>query len=245
MQPADNPPADMQPADSPAFDPSAQDELIYSKVLEVIRLLQNSNRKIVLAESCTGGLVAGWFASVPGVSEVFCGSMVVYRNDSKSQWLGVDSALLANPEIGPVGEDSSRELAKRVLERTPEADCALSITGHFGPNAPEHLNQRVFMGWSEASRGSHQGPKVEGQVWVSQGRLEPPTGSFAGNKLCSETPVHEVGNGGGVSGGLVGLQGAEAWRVRRTLQNQAVEMLLEFALERLKNRKIDKSGRNF
>ncbi|MFM7928628.1 MAG: CinA family protein, partial [Pirellula sp.] len=63
------------------------EEAIYSKVLDVIRLLRESNRRIVLAESCTGGLAAAWFTSVPGASDVFCGSMVVYRNDTKSQWL--------------------------------------------------------------------------------------------------------------------------------------------------------------
>jgi nicotinamide mononucleotide (NMN) deamidase PncC len=82
---------------------------------------------------------------VPGVSEVFCGSMVVYRNDSKTQWLGLNPAMLADPEIGPVSPQTSLSLACRVLELTPEADFALAITGHFGPDAPAHLNRRIFV----------------------------------------------------------------------------------------------------
>ncbi len=118
---------------------------IYTKVLEVIRLLRESRKRIVLAESCTGGAVAANFTMVPGVSEVFCGSMVVYRNDSKTQWLDLDPAMLADPEVGPVSPQTSELLARQVLAHTPEADFALAITGHFGPDAPAHLNRRIFI----------------------------------------------------------------------------------------------------
>ena len=118
---------------------------IYTKVLEVIRLLRESRKRIVLAESCTGGAIAANFTMVPGVSEVFCGSMVVYRNASKTQWLGLDPAMLANPKIGPVSPQTSELLARQVLAHTPEADFALAITGHFGPDAPAHLNRRIFV----------------------------------------------------------------------------------------------------
>ena len=118
---------------------------IYTKVLEVIRLLRESRKRIVLAESCTGGAVAASFTMVPGVSEVFCGSMVVYRNDSKTQWLGLDPAMLADPEIGSVSPQTSQLLAQQVLAHTPEADFALAVTGHFGPEAPAHLNRRIFV----------------------------------------------------------------------------------------------------
>jgi hypothetical protein len=32
-----------------------------------------------------------------------------------------------------------------VLAHTPEAGFALAITGHFGPDAPAHLNRRIFV----------------------------------------------------------------------------------------------------
>ena len=123
----------------------ATEETIYSKLIDLIRLLRLSNRRLVLAESCTGGLVSAWFASIPGVSEVFCGSMVVYRNDSKTQWLGLDPQMLADPAVGPVSPQASECLVKQILEKTPEADIALGITGHLGPNAPEHLDRHVFL----------------------------------------------------------------------------------------------------
>jgi len=211
--------------DPSAFDPSPENASIYSKVLEVIRLLQKSNRRIVLAESCTGGSVASLFASIPGVSEVFCGSMVVYRNDTKSQWLGVDPELLANPQIGPVSARASAELAKRVLDRTPEAHLALSITGHFGPNAPEELNLHVYMGWCEAEGLDRQ----VSQVLVQQGVLKPvpPISAFESADSSEE------------------MQTRVAMHKRVGFQAQAVEMLMDFALARLKNMKTDKIGRYF
>lgn len=121
------------------------EEAIYSKVLEVIRLLRESNRRIVLAESCTGGLAAARLTSVPGASDVFCGSMVVYRNDTKSQWLGLDPQILADEKIGPVSPQASEQLAREVLSCTPEAHLAIGITGHLGPNAPSELNRKVFL----------------------------------------------------------------------------------------------------
>jgi hypothetical protein len=71
--------------------------------------------------------------------------MVVYRNDSKTQWLGLDPAMLADPEIGSVSPQTSQLLARQVLAQTPEADFALAVTGHFGPDAPAHLNRRIFV----------------------------------------------------------------------------------------------------
>jgi len=123
----------------------ALEEAIYSKVLEVIRLLRESKRRIVLAESCTGGLIAAWFTSIPGASDVFCGSMVVYRNDSKSHWLGLAPRMLSDEKIGPVSPQASEQLAREILARTPEAHLAIGITGHLGPNAPSELNRKVFL----------------------------------------------------------------------------------------------------
>ncbi|MBU6387501.1 MAG: CinA family protein [Planctomycetes bacterium] len=124
--------------------PSLEDS-IYSKVLEVIRLLRESNRRIVLAESCTGGMVSSWFVSIPGVSDVFCGSMVVYRNDTKSKWLGLDPSELADPQVSSVGPWASQQLARKVMLGTPEADVGISVTGHLRPESPSHVDRKIFL----------------------------------------------------------------------------------------------------
>ncbi len=113
-------------------------------VQEVAAVLKQSRQRVVFAESCTAGLVAASLARVPGISEHLCGSAVVYRLDTKSKWLEIPEALLTDP--GPVSEVVASLMAERVLALTPEADFALSITGHFGPSAPRDLDGVVYIG---------------------------------------------------------------------------------------------------
>ena len=125
---------------------------IYSTVQKLVEILRDSSQRLVLAESCTGGMVAATLTSIPGVSDLFCGSMVVYRNQTKTAWLGLPDEILLAPNVGPVSRQASLLLAQGVLQHTPEATLAVSITGHFGPDAPEHLNRKIFMACAQRNR---------------------------------------------------------------------------------------------
>jgi len=109
---------------------------LYSMLRELRDRLQVKGDRLVLAESCTSGLVAAELGQIPGISEIFCGSMVVYRTATKSAWLDIPAALLEDPGIGPVSPEATESLAWTILERTPEATIAASITGHLGPGSP-------------------------------------------------------------------------------------------------------------
>ena len=113
-------------------------------VRRIADLLKTTNTRIVLAESCTAGLVSAILGRVPGISEFHCGSAVVYRLDTKTHWLGVSEAMLRDP--GPVSDEVATAMAAGVLERTPEATLAAAITGHLGPNAPADQDGLVFIG---------------------------------------------------------------------------------------------------
>ncbi len=108
------------------------------------RLRVRSDR-LVLAESCTAGLVAAELGNIPGISEFLCGSMVVYRTLTKSAWLGISSEALADPAIGPVSALVTIALAKAVLQKTPEATIAAAITGHLGPGSPPEMDGQLFL----------------------------------------------------------------------------------------------------
>lgn len=101
--------------------------------------------RLVLAESCTGGLAAATMARIPGTTEWFCGSAVVYRLDTKHQWLGVPHALFQPPGPGVVSREVAEAMVRGVLERTPEAHVAGAITGHLGPNAPQDQDGLIWM----------------------------------------------------------------------------------------------------
>lgn len=117
---------------------------MYSETLILYASLQRFNHRLVLAESCTAGLVAAELGGIPGISNHLCGSLVVYRNDSKIRWLGIDPATLEDTHVGPVSETVTLALAESALQRTPEATLAGAITGHLGPGAPEHLDGIIY-----------------------------------------------------------------------------------------------------
>lgn len=139
-------------------------EDLYKEARALARALKRHELRVVFAESCTGGMAAGALASVPGVSEHFCGSFVTYRDDSKARWIGVTRAELA--QRGAVQPWIAQEMALGALKKTPEADVAAAITGHLGPKAPKDQDGLVFL--AVARRG-----KSGVQVRVYQSAILP------------------------------------------------------------------------
>jgi PncC family amidohydrolase len=112
----------------------------------VARGLRERRIRLVLAESCTGGLVAASLATVPGISEFLCGSAVVYRDETKRAWLGVATRGQA------VSARVAREMALGALARTREAEVSAAITGHLGPGAPTRGDGRAFVAIARRGR---------------------------------------------------------------------------------------------
>lgn len=88
------------------------------------------NLRIVTAESCTGGLVAGAICAIPGASDVFERGFVTYTNRAKQELLGVPGELIA--DLGAVSEPVARMMAEGALENS-NAHLAVAITGVAGP----------------------------------------------------------------------------------------------------------------
>lgn len=143
----------------------------------VCRLLKQHNRKVVFAESCTGGLVSGALTRTPGISAHHCGGVVVYRNETKQAYLGVPADLLNDP--GPVSETVARLMATGVLAMTPEADIAAAVTGHLGPRAPAALDGVVYVAIAE--RGATD---QEPAVIVKRFRWKQPAARAARQRLA-------------------------------------------------------------
>ena len=109
----------------------------------VVERLRLSKHRLVLAESCTCGMMAARLGTVPGVSQQLCGSFVTYRNQSKIDWLDIDEALIAKHTA--VSQPVSDQMASAVLEATQEATISLAITGHLGPDSTDDLDGIVFV----------------------------------------------------------------------------------------------------
>jgi nicotinamide-nucleotide amidase len=127
---------------------------IASAARRVAKLLAMRQCKVVFAESCSGGLVSGALTAVPGISQYHCGGVVVYRNATKTAYLGISPRTLKKP--GPVSPPVARQMAEQVLMKTPEADVAVSVTGHLGPDAPPQLDGHVYVGVSQRGEPGHE-----------------------------------------------------------------------------------------
>ena len=103
--------------------------------------------KIVLAESCTAGLVSALLGQVPGISRFLCGSMVTYRESTKQQWLSVSADTLDRFTAESI--EASESLATSVLGCTAEASYSAAITGHLGPltgdDPPSEKDGKIFV----------------------------------------------------------------------------------------------------
>jgi nicotinamide-nucleotide amidase len=88
-------------------------------------------RRLALAESCSGGLMAGRVTDLAGASEYFAGGVVAYSNEAKAELLGVDPELIEAK--GAVSPEVAEAMAIGALQRFG-ADVAVSITGIAGPS---------------------------------------------------------------------------------------------------------------
>lgn len=117
--------------------------------LLLVEALARRGRRIVFAESCTGGLLSGLVTSVPGASRVFWGGIVSYTEDSKRRLLGVRESTLAGQ--GVVSTETAAEMAKGALA-VAGTEYSVAVTGWAGPDAPAGENGpgRVCLAWAEA-----------------------------------------------------------------------------------------------
>ena len=98
--------------------------------IQIGNLLHERGLKLVLAESCTGGLLGSRITDVPGSSEYFLGSVVAYAYETKVALLGVSWDTLNSK--GAVSRETVLEMA-RGIRAAMKADIAVSVSGIAGP----------------------------------------------------------------------------------------------------------------
>jgi nicotinamide-nucleotide amidase len=89
-----------------------------------------NGRRIGLAESCTGGLLAARLTERPGSSDYVAGGVVAYSNAAKTGLLGVPAELIE--QHGAVSPEVARAMADGARDRFG-ADVGVGITGVAGP----------------------------------------------------------------------------------------------------------------
>ncbi|HEY8053748.1 MAG TPA: nicotinamide-nucleotide amidohydrolase family protein, partial [Steroidobacteraceae bacterium] len=106
------------------------DPELYELAARVAHKLRAADRRIVTAESCTGGWVAKALTDIPGSSQWFECGFVTYSNAAKARDLGVAAGTLER--FGAVSEQTVREMAEGAL-RVAGGNVALAVSGIAGP----------------------------------------------------------------------------------------------------------------
>lgn len=111
---------------------------------QILEQLRQSRQTLAVAESVTGGLLAGAITDIAGSSDVFIGGVVAYHSRIKSELLDVDPQVLTSH--GVVSREVAMAMAQGV-QRLMGSDWAIATTGVAGP-------------------GPSQGVAA-GQVWIA------------------------------------------------------------------------------
>ena len=104
---------------------------IYELAKAIVRLASERNVMFVLAESCTGGMIAAALTDIAGSSAVLDRGLVTYSNRAKKDLLGVSDDILAR--YGAVSTETAIAMTNGALLKTPAARFAASVTGIAGP----------------------------------------------------------------------------------------------------------------
>jgi nicotinamide-nucleotide amidase len=123
---------------------------LIERAAALLTLCRNRGLKIVTAESCTGGLIAGLLTEIPGSSAVVERGFVVYSNLAKQEMLGVPGSTLAR--WGAVSEATARAMAEGALARSA-ADLAIAVTGVAGPDGGTASKPVGLVLFASARRG--------------------------------------------------------------------------------------------
>ena len=131
------------------------DYLLPDELDELARRVIEGNRaagrKIAVAESCTGGLVAAALTEIAGSSEVFETGFVTYSNESKMEQLGVSAEVIET--FGSVSVAAAWAMAQGALKRT-HADVAVAITGIAGPGGGSEMKPVGTVVFARAERNA-------------------------------------------------------------------------------------------
>jgi len=110
--------------------------------------LMQKNLRLASAESCSGGWLAKAITDLGGSSQWFECSIVSYSNQSKQDFLGVNSQTLE--QHGAVSQPVVKEMVLGLLNRC-QADLGVSISGIAGPGGgtKDKPVGTVWMAWAK------------------------------------------------------------------------------------------------
>lgn len=116
----------------------------------VIAANRTLGKRLVVAESCTGGMVSAALTAIAGSSDVFEAGFITYANSAKISNLNVSTDILET--FGSVSIATAWGMAQGALEKS-DADVAVAITGIAGPEGGTPQKPVGTVVFARAKRG--------------------------------------------------------------------------------------------
>ena len=130
------------------------ESILPAELVEAARRVVEENRaagrRVVVAESCTGGLVLAALTEIAGSSDVVEGGYVTYSNEAKIAALDVSSDLIDT--FGAVSIAVAWNMAQGALAKSG-AEVAVSVTGVAGPGGGSVKKPVGTVVFARAERG--------------------------------------------------------------------------------------------
>lgn len=108
---------------------------------KAIQILKDKKLTISFCESATGGYLSSMFTQVPGISQIFKGSLVTYCNEAKVVLAGVKADTIVHHSA--ISDQTADEMATNTAKLL-NTDIALSVTGNAGPDPSENRPVGMF-----------------------------------------------------------------------------------------------------
>ena len=95
----------------------------------------DKNIKLLIAESCTGGLLSANITKVAGSSAVFSHGFVCYSNESKRKFLNVSKKTINS--FGAVSYETVKQMLTGLCNQAKSKTLTIAISGVAGPSGSE------------------------------------------------------------------------------------------------------------
>lgn len=141
-------------------------EQVIALARRVVEENKAAGRKVAVAESCTGGLVAAAITEIAGSSAVLDRGFVTYSNEAKHDSLGVAWDIL--DAFGAVSVACVYAMAQGALQRS-NADVAVAISGIAGPEGGSPGKPVGTVVFARAVRGN-DAPDAESKLFECEDR---------------------------------------------------------------------------
>ncbi|QDM39926.1 CinA family protein [Altererythrobacter sp. TH136] len=149
------------------------DALLPDEIVALARRVVEENaaagRRVAVAESCTGGLVAAALTEIAGSSAVLDRGFVTYSNEAKQELLGVPSDIIET--FGAVSIACVWAMAQGAIDSS-DADVAVAISGIAGPGGGTELKPVGTVVFARARRDADAEPEGERRDFGDLGRSE-------------------------------------------------------------------------